>query len=71
MKTLQYQIQLASYNNKIIKKPMQKFYSKIQRSKVPVVTVNNMSKKKVTSEKQGKGDQGFIFTVMPGDQLKR
>lgn len=29
MKSLLYQIQLASYNKKIIKKPMQKFCSKI------------------------------------------
>lgn len=58
MKILQYQIQLASCinNKKIIKKPMQKFCSKILRSKVPVVTANNMSRKKVTSEKQGEGD---------------
>lgn len=69
MKTLWYRTQISSYNKKIIKKVIQKFCSK--RGKVPVATVNNMSKKKVTSEKQGEGDQGFIFTVMPGDQLKR
>lgn len=56
MKILWYNIQFASYNKKIIKKPMQKLSSKIWRSKVPVITVNNMSRKTVTSEKQGKGD---------------